>query len=230
MRGMIGAEVRVARVARLRPLVVVVQRRRRDVVRAAPEHELLLAELLEGLLLVLALQRAVVPLVEPPRPLAPGSSAGRRRRARGSAVVIARRSSEVCTTSGSRPGSRQQLAAGLGLGAALVGQVDVDPAGEEVLRVPVALAVAEQHQGRHVMACPEASRCRTALLRRARSHGVLEQADGRPRGCGSTRRARRASAHSRLHRPRKPRSSELVEHPVRVASSTRRAAGRSRPA
>ena len=66
MRGMLGAEVGVARVAGLRVLVVVVDRRRRDVVGAAPEHELLLAVLLEGLLLVLALQRAVVPLVEPP--------------------------------------------------------------------------------------------------------------------------------------------------------------------
>ena len=41
----------------------------------------------------------------------------------------------------------EQLAAGDGLGAALVGQGDVDPAGEEVLGVPVALAVAEQDQG-----------------------------------------------------------------------------------
>ena len=41
-------------------------RRGRYVERAAPEHELLLAVLLERLLLVLALQGAVVPLVEAP--------------------------------------------------------------------------------------------------------------------------------------------------------------------
>ena len=61
---------------------------------------------------------------------------------------IARRSTQVCTTSGSSPASAQQLAAAPRLGLALVGEVDVDPAGEEVLRVPLALAVPEQHQGR----------------------------------------------------------------------------------
>ena len=66
MRGTVVAEVGVARVAGLAELVVVVERRRRGVVGAAPEHELLLAVLLEGLRLVLALQGAVVPLVQPP--------------------------------------------------------------------------------------------------------------------------------------------------------------------
>ena len=46
----------------------------------------------------------------------------------------------------------EQLAPALGLGDALLAEVDVDPAGEQVLAVPVALAVAEQderadHQG-----------------------------------------------------------------------------------
>jgi hypothetical protein len=36
-----------------------------------------------------------------------------------------------------------------GLGLAPVGQVDVDPAGEAVLEVPLALAVAQQDQARH---------------------------------------------------------------------------------
>ena len=61
-------QVGVARVADLAELVVVGQRRRRRVVGAAPEHELLVAELVAHRGLVLALQRAVVPLVEPPRP------------------------------------------------------------------------------------------------------------------------------------------------------------------
>ena len=61
------AEVGVAHVTGLGELVGVVDRRGRHVERAPPQHELLLAELVEGLLLVLALQGAVVALVEPPR-------------------------------------------------------------------------------------------------------------------------------------------------------------------
>ena len=64
--GHLVAEVGVPRVADLGELVVVVQRRRGHVEAAAPEHELLLAVLRERLLLVLALEGAVVPLVEPP--------------------------------------------------------------------------------------------------------------------------------------------------------------------
>src|SRR5690348_2094978 len=50
----------------LRQRVIVGERRRRHVVGTPPEHELLVPELLPGLGLVLALERAVVPLVEPP--------------------------------------------------------------------------------------------------------------------------------------------------------------------
>ena len=39
----------------------------------------------------------------------------------------------------------QQLAAALSLGAALVGQIDVHPAGEQVLLVPLGLAVAQEY-------------------------------------------------------------------------------------
>jgi hypothetical protein len=53
--GHVGAQVGVARVAVLGELAARLDRRRRGVVAAAPEHELLLAELREGLLLVLAL-------------------------------------------------------------------------------------------------------------------------------------------------------------------------------
>ena len=61
-------------------------RRRRGVVGAAPEHELLLAVLGERRGLVLALQRAVVPLVEPPRAPDRDPRAGRPRASASSAV------------------------------------------------------------------------------------------------------------------------------------------------
>ena len=59
---------RVPGIGQLRQRVIVGERRRRDVVGPAPEHELLVAVLLPRLRLVLALQGAVVPLVQPPRP------------------------------------------------------------------------------------------------------------------------------------------------------------------
>src|SRR5438132_851644 len=40
-----------------------------------------------------------------------------------------------------------QLATTLALGLTGLGQVDIDPPGEQVLLVPVALTVAEQHEG-----------------------------------------------------------------------------------
>src|SRR5690625_279413 len=43
-------------------------------------------------------------------------------------------------------GLLHQLAAGDGLGLALLGEGHIDPAGEQVLGVPIALAVAEQHE------------------------------------------------------------------------------------
>ncbi|CNH66149.1 Uncharacterised protein [Mycobacterium tuberculosis] len=39
----------------------------------------------------------------------------------------------------------QQLAAALSLSAALIGQVNVHPAGEQVLLVPLGLAVAQEY-------------------------------------------------------------------------------------
>ncbi len=65
-RQQLWGQSRVARVADLRELVVIGEGRRRCVVRTPPQHELLLAELVQCLFLVLALQRAVVPLVETP--------------------------------------------------------------------------------------------------------------------------------------------------------------------
>ena len=48
---------------------------------------------------------------------------------------------------GEQPVFAQHLAAAPRLGFALGGEVHVDPPGEQVLGVPLALAVAEQHQG-----------------------------------------------------------------------------------
>jgi len=46
-------------------------------------------------------------------------------------------------------GLGDQFAAATRLGLALRRQIDVDPAGETILEVPLALAVAEQDQARH---------------------------------------------------------------------------------
>ena len=62
----LGVRARVARVVRRVALVVDGQRRRRNVVAAAPDLGLRLAVLRGGLRLVQPLQRAVVPLVQPP--------------------------------------------------------------------------------------------------------------------------------------------------------------------
>src|SRR6476620_683496 len=140
-----GAEPPVAGVAVLRELVVRVDGRRRHVVRAAPQHELLLAELLEGLLLVLALQRAVVALVEAPvaldRDPVPVSRVEREVRGR-DGPAQQRGVHDV----GQDAGLLELLAGAHALGAALVGEVDVDPAGEEVLGVPVAFAMTDKDE------------------------------------------------------------------------------------
>jgi hypothetical protein len=58
-----------------------------------------------------------------------------------------------------------QLTAAAGLGLTLRGQVDVDPAGEEVLGVPFALAVPQQYQGpNHGSILPQAGDPRVASL------------------------------------------------------------------
>ena len=82
LRPSLGRQPGVPGVVEVRELVVVVDRRRRGVVRAAPDHELLLAVLGQRGRLVLALQGAVVPLVQPPGSLRSRSSAGRQRAAR----------------------------------------------------------------------------------------------------------------------------------------------------
>src|SRR5690606_18109309 len=137
---------RVTRITVLGELRTGLDGRRRDVVGTAPEHELLLAVLVADLLLVLSLQRAVVTLVETPvtldrNPVTVGAVKGEVRRRNGAAkergVDDVRRNSRVT----------QEVTAAKGFVGALVGQRDIDPAGEEVLGVPVALAVAEQDKG-----------------------------------------------------------------------------------
>ena len=59
---------------------------------------------------------------------------------------MARRSTEVCSDVGQQALGLEQLGAALGLADALLVDVDVHPAGEQVLGVPFALAVAEQDQ------------------------------------------------------------------------------------
>ena len=139
-------DVGVARVVGLAELVVDRLRRRRDVERAAPGHEHLLAILLKGLLLVLALQRAVVALVQAPRtlhrdPVAVGGVQGQV--GGGDGPTLHRGVHDV----GEQAGLLELLATSDGLGPALVSQVDVDPAGEQVLGVPLALAVTKENEG-----------------------------------------------------------------------------------
>ena len=68
---------------------------------------------------------------------------------------MARTCSDVWTTSGATPAAAMRRPRGDGLGSSLLGEVGVVPAGEEVLEVPRALAVAEQDESRgHGPVCP----------------------------------------------------------------------------
>jgi hypothetical protein len=118
---------------------------RRNVVAAAPDLHLLLAVLGRGLGLVEALQGAVVALVEAPALVHrnPGLielgehhllSVDRALEHRGVGDV------ELIAL------VAQQLAGGDGLVAARFGDVDVDPAGEAVFEVPLALAMTQQNE------------------------------------------------------------------------------------
>jgi hypothetical protein len=139
------AEVRIPGVVGLGELGVVVEGRRRGVVGAAPFHELLFAVFGQCLGLVLALQCAVVAFVEAPvaldrDPAAVGLVQGDVRGVDGplqQGGVEHVREDVVL---------HQQLTAAGCFRAALVVQVNVHPAGEEVLGVPFAVAVAQQNQ------------------------------------------------------------------------------------
>ena len=134
----------VTRVVVLRVLVVRVDLGRRGRVGATPQHELLVTVLLTNLGLVLALQSAVVTLVETP-------------------VTLNRNPQTICgiqsdvggvdgaTQQGGEHDVRkdvlllEQLAATLGFGFTLLGQRYVDPAGELVSFIPCALSMTEQY-------------------------------------------------------------------------------------
>src|SRR5690625_5190414 len=123
-------------------LIVWLDRRWRNVIGATPRHELFLAELLERLLLVLALERTVVTLVEPPRPSdrnpqsvgeIQGDLGGAYRSPHNAGVHDIGQIITLC----------QQLATAASLGLADIGEADVDPTGEEDLGIPHTLAVSQ---------------------------------------------------------------------------------------
>ena len=127
-------------------LVVDVERRRGHVVGTAPHLHHVGAVLLGRLLLVAAPGDRRSAARSAATTAAPAASSGRTPRAR------ARRCGSrgpAATCAGRRaaaPAAAQILAALARLVAALFGQVDVDPAREQVLQVPGALAVAEHHE------------------------------------------------------------------------------------
>ena len=136
--------VGVTRVVCLRVGVVVVQRGRRNVVGTTPGHELLVAVFLTNLGLVLTLQGAVVTLVQAPGALDGNPQAVRCIQGDVCGVDSATLQGGVHNI-GEDVALCQQLAAALSLGAALVGQVDIHPAGKQVLLVPLGLAVAQEY-------------------------------------------------------------------------------------
>src|SRR5712671_5072798 len=127
------------------PWITRIENGRWNVIAAAPDLDLGLAVLLDCLRLVESLQSAVVTLVE-----APGGLDGNphpvhlveNQPERADGALEDRRKRDI-----DRELFLQQLAAGLcSLPAALVRQVNVVPAGEQVLHVPDALAVTNQNQ------------------------------------------------------------------------------------
>src|SRR5580704_18042911 len=125
--------------------VIDTQRRRRDVVTAPPDLYLRLPVLRHRLRLAETLQRSVVALVEPPGALHRNPHAVHlveHDPQRADSALQNRGEGEV-----DRELLPQQLARGLHSFAAAAGlQVDVGPAGEQVVDVPGALAVAYQDQ------------------------------------------------------------------------------------
>ncbi|OEI67469.1 hypothetical protein Cus16_2904 [Curtobacterium sp. ER1/6] len=152
--GQLVAELGVATVPGLRPLGVVGDGGRRDVERPTPLHELLLAVLLERLGLVLALQVAVVALVEAPVALhrQPGQ-VGLEQRDVGGLDRPGQQRRVQDVRDDARPGD--ELAGALRLLLAQLAESDVDPAGEQVLLVPVTVAVTQQDErGGHAPSLP----------------------------------------------------------------------------
>ena len=173
-----GIEVPIAGISADVVGVVGGQRGRRGVVAAAPEHELLLTELLLDLGLVLALQVAVVPFVQPPvtadgQPTAAGGRQGELRGADGPGQDRRVQDPQVEIV-----GRGQQVAAGPGLDLAGGAQVDVDPPSEQVLRVPGGLAVAQQDQVEHASIVGGSTR--NAAIALVGGRGVVGERPDRP--------------------------------------------------
>ena len=134
----------VARIVVLRVLVVRIDLRRRCGVGTTPQHELLVTVLLTDLGLVLALQGAVVTLVQTPAALDRNPQA----------IGLVQRDVggvDGATQHRGEDDVRQdvllleQAAAVLGFLDTLLGQRDVDPAGELIGFIPCALSVTEQY-------------------------------------------------------------------------------------
>ena len=148
-QGKLGrAQPPVARVVAGRAGVGLLEGRRRHVVASPPDENLLVAILRRGLRLVQALQRPVVTLVEPPRMLDGDPHQVQliqRDPERADRPLQDRRERDVER----EPLGLEQLSGLLGLGLALVGQIDIGPAGEEVFLVPDALAMTQEDKLDH---------------------------------------------------------------------------------
>src|SRR5664280_2004083 len=147
---------RKTRIASIEPRVggvLRVEGRRRDRVAAPPLEELLVAVLLRRLLLVEALERAVVPLVQAPRALDGNpelvelleDDLRREDRARQERGVETVEAESLCL---------EQSSGGVRLLDAFRREADVHPSGEAVLEVPRALAVADEDE--FVLQCQRA--------------------------------------------------------------------------
>ena len=136
--------IRVAGVVCLRVGVVVIQRGRRNVVGTTPRHELLVAVFLADLGLILTLQSTVVTLVQTPGALDGNPQAVCSIQCKVCGVDCATLQGGV-NNIGEDVALCQQLAATLSLSAALIGQVNVHPTGEQVLFIPLGLAVAQEY-------------------------------------------------------------------------------------
>ena len=119
---------------------------RRDVIGTTPFEDLVLAVLLGGLLLVHSLQRAVMAFIEAPRATD------------GNPESVHAVEGKVCGADrpnlhrgmdhgGCHIGSGHGGTSGTGLGLALIGEVSVVPASEEIFEVPGALTMAQQDEG-----------------------------------------------------------------------------------
>src|SRR5690606_25960029 len=126
-------------------LVAALHRRRRNVVAATPDQYLFVTVLGRGLGLVQALQRTLVTLVQAPvadhrNPHQVDLVLDDPQGADGTLEYRGEGDIELET------GFLEQLAGFFRLGAALVGQVHIFPAGEAVFLVPQAVAVAHEYQ------------------------------------------------------------------------------------